>query len=335
MPVDTGRITHRPEMHKRVSWKQPCVVATTGGIIISSGLNPGDVIDGYTLGVGDRVLVKDQSTGSENGIYCVGATPARDFDMDSNDEVVGALIYVIAGTVNGGKVFRCTNTTAGVLGTTAIAFAEFATAAAPITADYLVGTAQAGLSAEIVVGTTPGGELGGTWASPTVDATHSGSAHSAFLTKVAGGGDTVHAHGNAGATETIDPALGNVHTLTLDANCTITLTAPASGPMCTLELYLTQDGTGARTVTWPGSVVWPGGVAPTLSTDPAAVDRFVLETRDGGTTWYGAQVGGGSVTPSSVRDAGRWEVVMDPATSSPPVPVETVDGLDWVYGWVT
>jgi hypothetical protein len=49
--------------------------------------------------------------------------------------------------------------------------------AAPTTADYLVGTTQAGLSAEIVVGTSPGGELGGTWASPTVDATHSGSAH--------------------------------------------------------------------------------------------------------------------------------------------------------------
>lgn len=50
---------------------------------------------------------------------------------------------------------------------------------APTTADYLVGTAQGGLSAEIVVGATPGGELGGTWASPTVDATHSGSTHAA------------------------------------------------------------------------------------------------------------------------------------------------------------
>jgi len=48
---------------------------------------------------------------------------------------------------------------------------------APNTADYLVGTADAGLTAEIVVGVTPGGELGGTWAAPTVDATHSGSAH--------------------------------------------------------------------------------------------------------------------------------------------------------------
>lgn len=50
---------------------------------------------------------------------------------------------------------------------------------APTTADYLVGTTQAGLSAEIVVGTSPGGELGGTWAAPTVDATHSGSSHAA------------------------------------------------------------------------------------------------------------------------------------------------------------
>jgi hypothetical protein len=44
-------------------------------------------------------------------------------------------------------------------------------------ADYLVGTAHVDLSAEIVVGTSPGGELGGTWAAPTVDATHSGSSH--------------------------------------------------------------------------------------------------------------------------------------------------------------
>lgn len=50
---------------------------------------------------------------------------------------------------------------------------------APTTVDYLVGTASADLSAEIVVGTSPGGELGGTWASPTVDATHSGSSHAA------------------------------------------------------------------------------------------------------------------------------------------------------------
>lgn len=50
---------------------------------------------------------------------------------------------------------------------------------APTDADYLVGTANGSLSNDIVVGTSPGGELGGTWASPTVDATHSGSTHAA------------------------------------------------------------------------------------------------------------------------------------------------------------
>lgn len=48
---------------------------------------------------------------------------------------------------------------------------------APTGATYLVTSAHPDLSAEVVVGATPGGELGGTWAAPTVDATHSGSSH--------------------------------------------------------------------------------------------------------------------------------------------------------------
>ena len=50
---------------------------------------------------------------------------------------------------------------------------------APIAADYLVGTTNGTLTGEIVAGTAPGGELGGTWGTPTVDATHAGSAHHA------------------------------------------------------------------------------------------------------------------------------------------------------------
>lgn len=72
---------------------------------------------------------------------------------------------------------------------------------APTDADYLVGTANGSLSAEIVVGTSPGGELGGTWASPTVASTHSGSAHI---------GDHTHAATGTGATgggSTLSPIL--------------------------------------------------------------------------------------------------------------------------------
>ena len=50
---------------------------------------------------------------------------------------------------------------------------------APNNATYLTTTANSTLTAEVVVGSTPGGELGGTWSSPTVDSTHSGSAHHA------------------------------------------------------------------------------------------------------------------------------------------------------------
>lgn len=58
----------------------------------------------------------------------------------------------------------------------------FIVSSSPVDADYLVGTANGTLTNEIAVGTTPGGELGNTWASPTVDTTHSGSAHHSAIT---------------------------------------------------------------------------------------------------------------------------------------------------------
>lgn len=107
-------------------------------------------------------------------------------------------------------------------------------------------------------------------------------------------GEEVHAHGNTGSTETIDLENGNVHTCTLDANCTFTFSNPtASGDSCSFTLILTQDGTGSRAVTWPASVDWPGGTPPILSTTASARDKLIFETRDGGTTWEGNLVGKG------------------------------------------
>lgn len=149
----TGRVSHLPEMHRGVSWKQPCRVATTANITISTALNNGDTIDGVTLATGDRVLVKNQTSGAENGIYVVAASPTRDYDMDQDasssvpaSEVLGAFIYVIAGTANGGKVFRATNTTAPTLGTTSLTFTEFAPASSGDVATDVIWDAKGDLA---------------------------------------------------------------------------------------------------------------------------------------------------------------------------------------------
>jgi hypothetical protein len=104
----------------------------------------------------------------------------------------------------------------------------------------------------------------------------------------------VHAVGNSGSALTLDPTnTGYVKTITLTANCTFTLTGATSGQASTLELVLTQDATGNRTVTWPSSVKWSGAVAPALTTTAAAVDRILLTSYNGGTTWYGDLIGRG------------------------------------------
>ncbi len=105
-------------------------------------------------------------------------------------------------------------------------------------------------------------------------------------------GETVKAHGNTGTTETVDLEDGNVHTATLDNNCTLTFSnPPASGTAGSFTLILTQDGTGSRTVTWPASVDWAGATAPTLSTGASDVDVLTFLTTDGGTTWLGFLAG--------------------------------------------
>lgn len=113
-----------PPTAQQDQWKQPVRVATTAPITISTGLNAGDTIDGVTLVAGDRVLVKDQSSAAENGIYLAGATPARSVDMDEDAEVLGAVVYVIAGTVNAGTTWAVDATAPVDIGTDAMPWAS-------------------------------------------------------------------------------------------------------------------------------------------------------------------------------------------------------------------
>jgi len=99
--------------------------ATTANITLSNT----QTVDGVALSVGDRVLVKNQSTGSQNGIYVVASgswTRATDFDNSPDVEVSpGTFFFVEEGTTQADNGYVVSNDTAITIGTTAITFSQF------------------------------------------------------------------------------------------------------------------------------------------------------------------------------------------------------------------
>lgn len=79
--------------------------ASTANVTIATALNDADVIDGVTLATGDRVLLKNQTTGAENGVYVVGVTPVRSADWAAGADVVGFAARVYAGTAGANTVW--------------------------------------------------------------------------------------------------------------------------------------------------------------------------------------------------------------------------------------
>ena len=116
--------------------KDSCVAATTGNITISTALNNGDTLDGVTLSTNDRVLVKDQSTSSQNGIYVVGSSPSRAVDLAAGADAAGMFTFIEQGTVNADNGFVCTsNKGSAVVGTNNLTYAQFSGAGQITTAD--------------------------------------------------------------------------------------------------------------------------------------------------------------------------------------------------------
>jgi hypothetical protein len=161
--VTTRGDAHRPDFHRNAPLKVCVRVATTTAGTLASSFENGDSVDGVTLATGDRILLKNQATGSQNGIYVVAASgaPARAYDMDASAEVQGVLVYVLQGTTNGGTLWANTNTGAVTLGSTALTFAQVGGSSGPVTSSgltmataRLLGRTTAGTGAieEITVG---------------------------------------------------------------------------------------------------------------------------------------------------------------------------------------
>jgi hypothetical protein len=102
-------------------------VASTAGITLATGCENGDTIDGVTLATGDRVLLKNQTSGAENGIWVVAASgsPTRATDADSSAELVNASVWVAEGTANADTLWTCTTNAPITVGTTALTFTQF------------------------------------------------------------------------------------------------------------------------------------------------------------------------------------------------------------------
>ena len=102
-----------------------CRVATTANITTATDLQAGDSLDGITLVEGNRVLVKNQSTATQNGIYLVAASgqnAARDPEFDTVAELAGQMVIVQEGSAGADKFFLCTTDNSGSIGSVNITF---------------------------------------------------------------------------------------------------------------------------------------------------------------------------------------------------------------------
>lgn len=157
--------------------KASCLVATTANISLSGT----QTIDGVSVTAGQRVLVKDQSTASQNGIYVSAAGSwSRSSDADTWDELVAAYTFIEQGTVNANSGYICTIAAGGTLGSTAVTWAQFSgagqiTAGTGMTKTGNTLNVNTASSARIVVGAdeidlATTGVTASTYKSVTVDA---------------------------------------------------------------------------------------------------------------------------------------------------------------------
>ena len=103
--------------------KEAVKVATTANITLSGT----QTIDGVAVSADERVLVKDQSTASQNGLYlCKAGSWARTDDLATGDDASSVFVFVDQGTVNADNGFVCsTNKGSAVVGTNNLAFTQF------------------------------------------------------------------------------------------------------------------------------------------------------------------------------------------------------------------
>lgn len=157
-------------------------------------------------------------------------------------------------------------------------------------------------------------------------------AYGPFLRNTLGGLDVVEGLGTLGATVLIDLANANWFWGTLDQDCTMTAVGWTDLSGATIHVEWIQDGTGGWVLDIDG-VTWVGD--PPAASAAGTVGHAILFSRDGGVTIYGAVVGGGgagAVTAAAISALGFvGPILMTDGITSPPEPLWTDDGTDYLY----
>ncbi len=261
-----------------------------GATLTNSGTQAAITIDSRVLVVGERVLVKDQTTALQNGFYkvtTVGTASAnwvltRTVDADEDSEITpGAFTFVEEGTVGGNNGYVCTNVGAITVGTTAITFVQFSGAGSVIAGDGLTKTGNTlnavgtnnriSISADAIdisssyVGqatiTTLGTIGTGTWQGSVIAGAYGG-------TGVDNTGKTITLGGNL--------TTSGAHSTALTTTANTTLTLPVTGTLATLAGTETFTN---KTLTAPviATIVNSGTLTLPTSTD-TLVGRATTDT---------------------------------------------------------
>lgn len=134
-----------------LAWKDNCRAASTGNINLSS---PGSSMDGVTLSTNDRILVKDQSSATENGIYIFNGsstTATRALDASTFAELESAVVTVDEGSTNAGTTWRQTAVN-GTIGSNNVSWAAFG-ASVGAASESSAGIAEIATTSETNTGT--------------------------------------------------------------------------------------------------------------------------------------------------------------------------------------
>jgi hypothetical protein len=125
--TDAANKSYVDSVAQGLDTKASVVAATTTNGTLATAFANGQVVDGVTLATGDRLLIKNQTDATANGIYTVNASgaPTRSTDMDAGSEFPSAYVFVEQGTVNADTGWVCTNNAPVTLGTTNIVWTQF------------------------------------------------------------------------------------------------------------------------------------------------------------------------------------------------------------------